>query len=709
MAARFPITPRRKEQLTTAIVAVIFVGLSLANGSYSSELRAVIAIFSWTALIAGTAFGLFPRERPPLAALLTGAFLAGLAVLSGLSVVWASDHGAALREAIRVAAYAGVFGLVVCVTRRAGARPWLSGLAIGIMGVVLLALLSRLIPGLPGGDEEIARLLPAAQGRLSYPIGYWNALAAICALGVVLLTWFSVAARSLALRSLSVAGIPLLGLAIYLTSSRGGVFAAAVGLAALIALDNRRLPLLGGLVLGGIGTGLVVVLARREPALIEGAVNANARTQGAEMMGAIVAVTFAIGAVTLMLDGIRNRAAMPRADASWIRVSPRVARRIGLVAIGLLAVAAIAVINPSKRFDEFKKVPTAEGAGQTDFIATHLASGTGSGRWQFWGVAVDAFQAQPVHGIGAGGYADFWNQHAPISRVTGDAHSIYVEQLGELGLLGLLLVLGVILIGPVWSLARGNRNMIVGPQRAAAVAVVAAGAASAAVDWTWEVPVAFGPVLVALALLAGPALGPEEGDQADAPGQRSLRPWGVATVAVGVVAILLAAAIFLSDREVASSQGAAGDGDLAAAEKDARSAIALEPWASQPRLQLALVQEVAGNLDAAAASAAEASDRAADDWKIWLVRARIATRQGELPTAIADLADARRLNPRAPLFSSLRGPLTSSGPPGGRLAAIEAALLLHPERLSEYLRRHPLGEALRKEAARQAAGRNAGP
>ncbi len=166
--------------------------------------------------------------------------------------------------------------------------------------------------------------------------------------------------------------------------------------------------------------------------------------------------------------------------------------------------------NPPERFDEFKKVSAAEGATKSNFIATHLASGSGSGRWQFWGVALDAFEAQPLHGIGAGAYGDFWNQHAPISRVTGYAHSLYLQQLGELGPLGLLLVLGVILIGPVGSLARGTRGMLVSPQRAAAVAIVATGAASAAIEWTWEVPAAFGPLIVALALLSGPALGPEE-------------------------------------------------------------------------------------------------------------------------------------------------------------------------------------------------------
>jgi hypothetical protein len=651
---------------------VVLIGLSVADGAYSAELRAAIAITSWVALIAGVSFGLFPRDRLPLAALISGALLVGLALLSGISVLWASDDGAALEEATRIAAYAGVFGLVVCTTRRGEANPWLSGLAIGIVAVVLLALLSRVLPDLPGGDEEIARFLPAAQGRLSYPIGYWNALAAICALGVVLLTWFAVAARSLITRSLSIAAIPLLWLAIYLASSRGGVLAAAVGLLALIVLlKNRRVALLSVTALGGLGAALVIVLARTEPALLEGATNADARTQGAEMLGAIIAVSFAVGVAWLMLDGVLNRAKFLPTTPYWIPLPPSTARRVGFIAIGVLVIGALVLSDPAERFEEFKEVPAAEGAGQTDFIASHLASGSGSGRWQFWGVAVDALESQPLHGIGAGAYADFWNQHAPISRVTGDAHSLYLEQLGELGPLGLLLVLGVLLVGPISSLARGVANMLVSPQRAAAVAVVAAGAASAGIDWTWEVPAAFGPVVVALALLSGPALGPEEDTDADTSAEnaadpawrRGHLPWGLATIAAGSIAVLLAMTIFLSHRQVSASQAAADDGELGQAAEEARTAIALTPWAMEPRLQLALVQESAGDLETAAATAAEASDRAADDWQIWLVRARIATQRGQIDEAEADLAEARRLNPRAALFSSLQGPLPPAPPP----------------------------------------------
>ena len=46
--------------------------------------------------------------------------------------------------------------------------------------------------------------------------------------------------------------------------------------------------------------------------------------------------------------------------------------------------------------------------------------------------------------------------------MTGDAHSLYLEQLGELGPLALLLVLGFIVLGPVYSLMASGTNRIIG-------------------------------------------------------------------------------------------------------------------------------------------------------------------------------------------------------------------------------------------------------
>jgi Flp pilus assembly protein TadD len=131
----------------------------------------------------------------------------------------------------------------------------------------------------------------------------------------------------------------------------------------------------------------------------------------------------------------------------------------------------------------------------------------------------------------------------------------------------------------------------------------------------------------------------------------------VAVVAFGCASLLLAGDQLLAKRSLDSSQAAVRDDDLASAADDARRAIALEPWASEPRLQLALVQEQAGDLAAAADSVGAAIDRNPDHWSLWLVRARVLTRLGRIAPAEDALARARGLDPRAPLFTAFPGPL----------------------------------------------------
>src|SRR5262249_54261012 len=143
-------------------------------------------------------------------------------------------------EFIRASFYLGLFMLVVCASREGQMRSWLAGLAIGIALVAVVAMLSRLLPALPGGDQGLSRFLPPPRGGRSFPLGAGNGRAALTALGIVLLVWFSACARPLAWRSASTALIPLLGLNMYLTSSRGGFAALALGLIALFSLGPRR-------------------------------------------------------------------------------------------------------------------------------------------------------------------------------------------------------------------------------------------------------------------------------------------------------------------------------------------------------------------------------------------------------------------------------------------------------------------------------------
>jgi hypothetical protein len=620
------------------------VAISLAGGGYSQGIRASIALLAWGAVALGIAFGAIPRSRTPVAALIAGGMLLGLVLLSGVSSGWASDSEGAVSATVLAAAYLGLFVLIICLARERDARSWLIGLALGIAVVGLLAILSRLISGLPGGDDEIARLLPSARGRLSYPTGYWNATAALLALGAVLMTWLGASARSVAGRAASVGVVPMLGLGIYLASSRGGFAALVLGIVVLIAAGPNRPTLVLSAAIGAAGAGLAIALASGQTALLDATGGPNADSQGFELLGATVACMFFAAVMRLVFDGLIAK----------VRISP-LATRVTLAVCGVAVMVGLIALNPSERLDEFKKVPTNEGAGRTDFIANHLASGSGSGRWQFWGVAVDAFGDEPVRGIGAGGYATYWNQHAPISRVTKQAHSLYLEVLAELGVLGLLLLLGF-LLAPAWRGITVLSNWP-GGEAGVALALLAAGALSASIDWVWQVPAVFGVVVVALALLAGPSLAASQ-PRAERERPPRLRPWSrVAVAALACVGVVLAGDQLLAKRSLDASQAAARDGDLERAADRARDAVALEPWAAGPRLQLALVRENAGDLTGADQAIGQALDRSEDDWTLWLVRARVATRAGRLAEARNALARARALNPRAPVFNSLSGPL----------------------------------------------------
>jgi hypothetical protein len=622
-------------RLHIAAVAGAYVALALMHGGYSARLLGALTALIWWAVIVGLWSGAWPRVAAPPAAIAAAGALIALSAFTALSMGWAGDGGAAFVTVVRIAGYAGLLTLVVVASARGDARVWLGGLAIGIAIVAALALGSRIQPGLPGGDAEIAKFLPSASGRLSYPIAYWNGLAASLAAGVVLFTWFAGEARSRAARILSCAAIPIAALALYYTSSRGGVVAAAIGVAVLLALVPSRSRAVAGLAVAGAGSAILIVLAARRGALLDGLGQPGAGAEGDQMLLATLLVVAAVALARLALDRRLQRVAVPT-----------VAGRIAAGLVALAALVALVASHPAQRFDEFKAPPSAAAPG-TGFVASHLASGNGSGRWQYWSAARSAFRSEPVRGIGAGGYEPWWNQHGSLSTPTKNAHSLFLETLAELGLVGLALVLVFLGSGVIAGIGRLRSHHRT--EAAVALGVVAAGIASAAVDWTFQLPAAFGPVVVALGVLVGPATLAERNDDAGLRGPIGVR---LAGVVFGFAAIWAGAVLFATEQRLADSQTAARAGDFVAAAKAAGDAGALEPWAAAPKLQLALVQELGGDIPDARHSIHDAIESAPEDWRLWLVSARLDVIAGDVPAGRRALARARRLNPRAPIFAT---------------------------------------------------------
>ncbi|MGH2591285.1 MAG: hypothetical protein ACRDGW_10890, partial [Actinomycetota bacterium] len=294
-------------------VAVAYVALSLPDGGYPPEAVAAGTLLIWWAVIVGLAVGAWPRAPVPQPAITAGLCIAGLGLLTGLSMAWASDDGRAFIELVRVAGYAGLFALVILASPEGSARSWLLGLAIGLAAVAALALGSRFEPSLPGDDQGLGDALPTAQGRLSYPLGYWNGLGACMALGAVLLVWLGAQGETRRGRAVAIGALPPVLLALYLTASRGGLAAAVVGLAILLALGPARLQLASGLALAtGAGALLIALTGLRSP-LVDDPGSAVARFAGDEILLATAIIALAAGLGRYAADASLVRLAVPPA------------------------------------------------------------------------------------------------------------------------------------------------------------------------------------------------------------------------------------------------------------------------------------------------------------------------------------------------------------------------------------------------------------
>ena len=312
-----------------------------------------------------------------------------------------------------------------------------------------------------------------------------------------------------------------------------------------------------------------------------------------------------------------------------------------VVAACVLAVAAVVASHPVRRFDDFKRVPIAGQSGSTN-TTSHLLGTSGSGRWQFWSAALSEFRAHPLNGGGAGSWEAWWLEHGSLPAFTANPHSVYIEALAELGIIGFLLLVGAVLAG-VAGAVRAAR-VLKSADVAAAAACGIAFFAAAAYDWVWQLA---GIALVGVGML-GVALGslPSSRKHSQA-GIGAARP-ALAVLAVGAVIaqfVVLAAGIHLRN-----SQAAVSARDGASARAQALAARAIEPWAAGPYLQLSLVYEAAHRYRLAAQWIGGAIQRAPHDWSLWVIAAHIEKEHGQPQQAKRDLAEARRLNPHSPLF-----------------------------------------------------------
>ena len=420
------------------------------------------------------------------------AALAGLCAWTALSAGWAPLSGPALADVQRLVLYLGAF-LAALLLLPAVPRAVEPALAAGAVVVIGYALSGRLLPGLV--HQAASR---SAFGRLEQPLTYWNATGLLAALGAVLCVRLAAdGTRSMPPRVAGAAAMPLLLCGVVLSFSRGALLATAAGLAAVCLLGPDRGQ--GRAVVAAVACALPVaaVAVALDGVRALGGDDAARERDGAVAFAVLALATAAAGwwawrgATERSADVARSGRApaggwRPRRGASGRAARGLSVRRVALPAFAaLLAVGALALVAGAGA----RSAAPATGATPARLVSAD------SYRFGYWKIALGEWADHPLWGGGAGSFRVAWLRERDVPEAAQDAHSLYVETLGELGLVGAALLLGF--------LAAVATAAVRAPAPAAgAVAALLVWALHAGVDWDWEMPAVTLPALLLAAHVA---------------------------------------------------------------------------------------------------------------------------------------------------------------------------------------------------------------
>ena len=211
-----------------------------------------------------------------------------------------------------------------------------------------------------------------------------------------------------------------LGLGLYLSFSRGALFACVAGLIALIVAARSWDQLQAA------ALAVAAAVAACIPAAPSRSVTALAGPLGTrEREGAIALVVLV---AVMLAAGVAQRILAARAGAGRLRLP----RRAPLIATLLICAGLAGAIVAGAK--ETSGQPALSGG------ATRLVS-LQSNRYDYWDVALRAFAASPLHGVGAGGWRVDWLRWRKVNEFAQDAHSLELQTLAELGVVGVALLL----------------------------------------------------------------------------------------------------------------------------------------------------------------------------------------------------------------------------------------------------------------------------
>jgi len=539
--------------------ALLVVFFSFSSGGFFPDSVALGALGVAVVLVIRLGVAQRPLAAFGPAALVPLVGLAGLAGWALLSQFWSHAPGRATIGFDRDLLYALTFALFASVGRTRARLTWaVRGVAFVMAAVAALSLVSRVAP-----DVLATSLAPQSDGRLSYPLTYWNALGVFCAIAIVFCLHLAASDDRRIIRVLSAAAVPVIGTTLLLTYSRGGLLVAVIG-AAVYAVLGRPRGLLSALVATAPGTAIAMKSAY-DDTLLSGSnpTSAAAVHQGHHLA---LVVLLCVGLTVVLRAGLLLLDRALEGEHSPIDRHRFALRRTALGAAVVAVAAALALGAPgaiAHRWDQFvnqQATPT------TPLVRSRLSSTSNNGRIELWKIAFNAFRAHPLDGTGAETFEILFYEHRSGPQVVVvNAHSLYIETLGELGVIGLVFVL-LFVLGTLVGLAPARR----GRDRALYAALFSAGLAwalHAGVDWDWQMPA----TSLWLAALGGLVLGRPGGGESASPRSVSVRAFVAGAAVVG--ACVFPALVLASQVRLNEASSAYASGNCARADQLARSSI----------------------------------------------------------------------------------------------------------------------------------------
>lgn len=407
---------------------------------------------------------------------------------SYLSMLWAQSPGLALDGSNRALLYLVLFALMLAV--RWTPRTALLALAVFAAGIGAIALdiLLRL-----SAADQVAQII--VDGRLEATTGYFNSNAALFWMGALVAIALASRRELPAVARGLLLGVATAGLQLsLLAQSRGWLFTLPMVLIVVCALMPDRLRFGIAAVLPVLG--LLIPLHRL--LTVFDATQPAALVHTGQSAGRICLI---ICTVVVVLGTL---AAWTEQLIRWPRLSPARRRQVGVAAAVLVIAGGVAGLSAATHGDPvgFAKRQWQGFSHPTTVYSTgsHFAT-VGSGRYDFWRVAFNAFLAHPIGGLGQDNFGDYYLLHRHTAEEPAWTHSLELRLLVHTGLVGFLVF--ALFLGTAVAVAlqvRRRQDPLAAAVAAIALLPLTVWLIHGSVDWFWELPALTGPALGFLAM-----------------------------------------------------------------------------------------------------------------------------------------------------------------------------------------------------------------